>query len=660
MARTFPSSQPGFGPAIRSTSRTAATTQTSFVISRHDLFHSLIVFVLTALLLLAADILLLRQQTASYRIEVGNYRDEFFLSPAYDQQVEANGTTYRWTGAEARIVLGQIGVAEQAVFTLELGGRPEPALVQLLLNDQSLTAINATLEPRRYHVLLPPNQTDPAVVSIKSPTFTAPNDNRELGVTIQGFELNPMPGAWPMPTLAHYLAQLGIMLALQITMLRLGWRWPVQALIGVMLALVLAFLLGSALLLAYPYLSTMAAATILLAGLTWLLLPHAERRLDWLGTPREIRILWAIMIIACLIRLIGMLYPTFDGQDLGRNFRRQLMSLGGQMYIFSGSAEFARGLTIYPTGPYLFLMPGIILSTDIGALIETVLTILEGATGFLIAMLVRRLGGSKEAALFGSVLFLANYASFSVHVYQFSAQIFGQWFTAPIALLLLSAAPQRPTFRHWAFAILLLMFGVYSHIGVAILGISWMGMMLLLAIRRGDTHIWKAWALFIGSVLVAALFMYLNIIAITLTHASGVVEDRIGGDFLPGATRLFWQGLNLAYTPVGVLLIPLGFILLLRARPQLDRLIVPLGLVLTVLFYIAVYMVLKLQVRYFYFALPFALTFIALVLGRLAQRGRAARLVTWLLVGIVSLQTLTLWFATTFGNGQISMTPLTH
>jgi hypothetical protein len=243
-------------------------------------------------------------------------------------------------------------------------------------------------------------------------------------------------------------------------------------------------------------------------------------------------------------------------------------------------------------------------------------------------------------------------------VYQFSAQIYGQWFTAAVALVLL-AGNGRPTFRQWAFAILLLMFGLFSHIGVAILGISWMGIMLLLALRRRAPEVWRAIGLFALCVVGAAVFMYLDIIAETLTHTGTVLENQAGGVLFPGATPGLLKGLRLAYSDVGILLLP-GLLLLLTARPRLDRLIVPLGLVLTVLFYLAVDLTLKLQVRYFYFALPLAIALIALALGRLAARGGAGRTITWALVAVLTLQGLSLWFSTTFADGQISMTPLTH
>ncbi|MFL5804055.1 MAG: hypothetical protein ACJ8CR_20215, partial [Roseiflexaceae bacterium] len=62
----------------------------------------------------------------------------------------------------------------------------------------------------------------------------------------------------------------------------------------------------------------------------------------------------------------------------------------------------------------------------------------------------------------------------------------------------------------------------------------------------------------------------------------------------------------------------------------------------------------------FYFALPLALAAIAILLGRVAARGRWARRVGWVLVLALLLQGAIAWSGAAFGEIQISMTPLTH
>jgi hypothetical protein len=90
------------------------------------------------------------------------------------------------------------------------------------------------------------------------------------------------------------------------------------------------------------------------------------------------------------------------------------------------------------------------------------------------------------------------------------------------------------------------------------------------------------------------------------------------------------------------------------------RRVVPLAMLLTALLFFLVDLTLAMQVRYFYFALPLALAAIAIVLGRIAARGRWARVAAWTLVVTLLLQGAAAWFTAAFGDVQISMTPLTH
>lgn len=653
----------GLGPARPSAGLRVGSP--ALALGRRDGVRSLLVFLAVALLLLAADVALRALHPGDYRVAIGNYRDEFFFYGANDQEVAPDGRSYRWTTGESTLVLGQLGARRDTILTLELGGRPEPTPLELSLNGRPWLATSATTDPRHLRLLLPPDHADSLRIGIRSETFSNPGDSRRLGVKVEGFRVTFPGSGLALPNLSHYLSQLALVLAVQLTAIRLGLGWRGQAIVTAPIALALAALLSGALLLADDYLSSLAVASALLAGLTWLALPQAERLADIqgqrFGDRREIRILWAIMLAACAIRLLGMLYPTFDGQDLGRNVRRQLMTLTGQMYIISGSAEFAKGQTIYPTGPYLFLMPGMLFSADVGKLIETVLTILEGTTTFFVALLARRLGGGRDAGRIAAILFLGAYASFSVHVFQFSAQIFGQWLTAPIALLLL-AGDGWPSLRRWSLAILVLLFGIYSHIGVAILGISWMGAMLLLALLGQPRVAWRAIAVLVAAVVGALFFMYLDIAAITVSHTSSVLgRETGGGALLPGATPLLVKGLRLAYTDIGLALLPFGLLLLALRHRRLDRLFVPLGALVTVLFYLAVDLAFKLQVRYFYFALPLAMAVIAYTLGELARSyPRWGRVSAWALALSLAVQGVALWFSTAFGDGQISMTPLTH
>jgi hypothetical protein len=74
-------------------------------------------------------------------------------------------------------------------------------------------------------------------------------------------------------------------------------------------------------------------------------------------------------------------------------------------------------------------------------------------------------------------------------------------------------------------------------------------------------------------------------------------------------------------------------------------------------------LLLDVQVRYFYFALPLVLALIAIPLGRIAEWRRmpeVGRVLAWTIVIAIIVPQIALWFGGTWGEAKIPMTPLTH
>jgi len=631
----------------------------TFALTWRNARTSLAVLLAAALLLLVADVLSLQLHPGIYEIDIGTYRDSFFIDSANGRETTADGITYRWSTDGTNLWLEQIGVAPHALLTLQLGGRPTPGDVRLTLNDRPWVDFVAESQPRNYTLLLPPSAAGHLDISMYGSTFAVAGDSRRLGVKLEDVKLAIPHSAVSLPIPAQYLTQFALLVAAQLTLIRLGWRGRTQAAFLGLLAMALAVLLSTALPLAYAYLPRLAVAGALLALLTWLLLPLAERKLPWMGGANEIRLLWALALAACAIRLVGMLFPTFGGQDLSLNLGRLIKVISGQMVIIAGSSEFANGQTIYPPGPYLAVLPGAPLISDLASLMQGGIALLDGSTAFLVALLARRLGGNRHAARMALVLYAGSLAAFTAMSFGFSAQIFGQWFTTPIALVLLASdVPRQP--RTWLLAILLLLFGIFSHIGVAILGVTWFGLILAILLIRPQRSLWLPIVLLGASGLLVLSLLYIDIAAITLNHVAGTVSQRSSGYLLRGATPLLLKGARLSYSDVGIALLPLGLLLIARARLGLERLAVPLAWLLTLLLFLAIDLILAVQVRYFYFALPLLLTAIAILLGRLAARGRWGRLAAWALTLAIALQSILLWYSTAMGAGRLSMTPLTH
>jgi hypothetical protein len=254
--------------------------------------------------------------------------------------------------------------------------------------------------------------------------------------------------------------------------------------------------------------------------------------------------------------------------------------------------------------------------------------------------------------------------------YIFSAQIYGQWFTAPMLLLLL-AANGLPRPRTWLLVYILMAFQLLSHIGVMFLAVGWLGLTLALLTLAWRRISWWGWA---GYALTCALcfaLLYIFILDETFGHASSEVLPREAGVLFPGYRILLVNGLRIGYSDIGLALLPLGLWLIWRRARGVDThgdmprrglryLAAPAAMLLTLLFYLLVDLLLNVQVRYFYFALPLVLAAQGVALGFIAERGRWGRLAAWALALAIIAPMVALWVSATLAEGKIPMTPLTH
>lgn len=614
--------------------------------------------------LLLADLALLNALPGRYRVDVGTFRDKFYLYDTYRQET-LDGASYRWTRARSALSFDGVGVA-QAALTLHLGGRPAPGEVRLSIAGVPWANLTAEVAPRQYRLLLPPRPPQSLLIGIESETFQPPGDPRRLGVKIDAVGIDLLRGTLAAPLPAQLVAQYAALLLLTLTLLRLLVpRW-LLALAIVAGAIGLASVPAVDLLAAHAYLPRIALAALALAGITIAVLPPFERwfvrQLDY-GGAGEARLLWGLTLGAVVLRLVPVLYPTFGGQDLGRNLDRLFTTIGGQLVIIAPSGEFAKGLTIYPPGPYLGLMPLGVVSGDYEAWLQGALAIMDGFSALFVALLARRLGGSAAAGRLALVWYAASYTAFACLVYSFSAQTYGQWFTAPMALLLLGiggAASGRER-ALWTTTLILLLFAALSHIGVAFLAFGWMGMYLLIDTIVRRRVAWRMWLGVAGCAALALVMLYIFIVQQTLSHASAAILPASERSLFPGFRWLLISGARLAYSDLGLALLIPGLVLAVgRVGGDLARRVVPLSMLGTLLVYLLIDLTLNVQVRYFYFLLPLALASIGLALGWLAARGRLGALGAWALTAAVALPTVVLWLSATFGDGKISMTPLTH
>jgi hypothetical protein len=619
----------------------------------------LYLFLLGALLIFAVDCLGFWLLNDSYQMSAGTFRARYFLDGVSSVEESVDGQTYRWTLPEATIRFTSSSSNQASLLTLSLGSRPDAVSTQIRLDGVALVAVPLDDADRHIRVLLPPNTPNNFTISLSTPPLQVAGDNRSLGVLLRSFGLEVPQSGFRTPSLPLYLAQLVMLAAVLFTAARLRWSPLVQVLAVLLLIVLPALHLVSDGLAAQPYAQNMALAFCGLAALTWAVLALTDSIVQDAEQQFEIRVLWSIALFACLLRLLAVLYPTFNGQDIPLNVRRLLRVIDGDLIIVAGSSEFAGGQTIYPPLPYMAAMPLLLIVENASKTLQAFLAVVDGTTAMFVGLLARRMGGSWAAARMAALLFAGSYAALAAMNYSFSAQIFGQWFTAPIALILLAPGAFTQT-RRWLAACLLLLFAMLSHIGVAILAAAWMGLLALLSLWPPNRHGWWRLGLYLGTLGLAVIFLYSPVLTLILGHAGKTTGSRLSDALtLPGLTPGLWRGLWHAFNQIGGALAALGLVLVFHRidRHQRDVLLAALG---AALLFLAVNVFFGLQVRYFYFLVPLAFAVAGVLLGTIARCGRVGKTVAWALTIALVLFTIVDWLLTAFYDGKLTMTVLTH
>jgi hypothetical protein len=620
---------------------------------------------LLALLLVGAQsaLLSLRQPTAQLALAS---RDISFLgSGFYAPEQDARGS-YRWTAATAQVRLPVPAQGAFAVLRLHLGPAPPelaPPDMTLRLGQQPPARLDGSPEPRTYALLVPPAAAtaDGLDIRLQSDTFIIPPDTREVGLRLERLTL-AAPGTslvWLTP--AYALPQVALLALAGVLLLRLRVRpLPATALLALLAAALTSLLLLRPLLLP-DYVGRLAVAFVALALLTLLVLPLCERALSWAAPPALLRLLWGIALLACTLRLVGSLFPLFHAFDLGLNVERFITTVGGNLVVTSRSIEFRNGITVYPPGGYITLLPGVLLGLAPPVLIQGSLAIIDGFGAFTTGVLALALGMRRRAAILSAILYAAVPIHLTALWFGLTAQIFGQALMAPLALALLVAL-RSDSRRAWVAVAFLHTVALLTHIGVAIIGVAWLGLTwLALGARR--VLAWGAWWRFAwlqaGCLLVSVIGTYGYVIELKLQEAQYVADKVQTSGYVP-AYGLIVRAFHISFYEGGLLLLLPGLLLLWLWRHRLPRgggamIIGWLGVVGV---FLGIELLSALQVRYLYFLTPLACIAMALPLAALARRGRAAQIVAWGILLLLLVQGSLIWYRGTFENVMMSMSPL--
>lgn len=549
-------------------------------------------------------------------------------------------------------------------FSLQVG----PVLPELVntnftlgMNGQTYATIPQNRQSRQYHLLVPDEDLDgnDLIVDLQSAT-TATSDQRMVGLQVEEAALDILEDnqvVWP--TLAQIVLQC-LLLALFAVLL---WQLGVpQLFIGagpLLAAAGLAIGYSNQPLLFFLYLTRLVVALAFLILLTYWLLPRSERYLRSIADPRLVQVLWGIAILACIVRLLGALYPTFDAYDLQLNVGRLLKTMGGQLIDTNRSIEFRNSVAVYPAGPYLAFLPVLLLGLTPKLVVQASIALVDGFGALATAVLARAFGASSRTAIFCALVYAAVPVSLTALWYGLTAQVFGQALMAPLAVALLWALQRRGA-RYWVAASILLTISLLSHIGVAIMAVAWLGLAWLLVSfrRKFRQRVWQQLTLvLVTSGIASFLFVYGAVVLLGLEQTRDVGEKVLTSNYAP-AYNLIWRGFLIAFHPLGFLLLLPGFLLLWRRPlPFGARTLIGCWIAIVALFW-AIEMVSALQVRYIYFLTPLACILAGLCLDQLTRRGRIAHITAWMVLLLLFMQGTAIWWTGTFQHVAMSMVSL--
>lgn len=597
--------------------------------------------------------------------------DRIFLRGMYQPEVVNPGSaarTYRWARGDAEALL-PVGRNAPAIFSADMHAAPQPAgqpLAFAMYAGKELLRFDVPEAARRYRILLPPASVERGVIRLRfaSPTVTPPGDDRQLAVALDQVGVRPLPGP-ACPALAPVLAEM----ALASLIVALFWAN------GARMAGMLAAGLGATALLAG--LNTVASGWML-AGV-WPLLPVgatlvaanlAARRLLPRLAPAEAqfaRHLWLITLSGLALRLIGVSAPgfVFNDQDIQEIFLGNV--LRGEVFLFVGSHEFARGNTFYPSGPYTLALPLLLLRPALPFALHIGAALADACGPPLLALVARELRLGRRAALIAAGLLAPLPVFLTAIWWGFLGNISGQMFLL-LLLWLLLRYPRAPSRAGAAVLFVSFCLVLLSHVGVLILtvtaGLLTLGLAWLRP--RPSATAWRGMMLAGLGAFGACALVYLSAAAPPmLASAQTIMRDQN----LLSPERMAEHRAYLNYVlPVAVwrgmgtlpflLLLPGMPLLLQRAERPLGR-AVALGWLITPFIYVAVDYLNTMQVRYVYFIAPLCCLASAAVLGRLWERPAGRRVALAALALIVWLGVF-LWYRGAVLGIKMSLVPLTH
>lgn len=268
--------------------------------------------------------------------------------------------TFRWSEPQSEILVPHLNAGAMTA-QLRIAAPPVSSTTLLLEINKNLLTATLMPEPRTLHIFAPHQPNGSLHVILRNPTYIAPNDPRELGVTLFGMRVQPTTWQAWIPWTA-WLQLMGVLLCLGIGAWLAGLSDRVIAGLVIVLGALFALLLATT-----RTLITTDTARLLAAAGSGFVVVGAGKFLTWL-TPRDTAYpLWLdqdAMLVAGLtglgfaIRLIGIRHPQTNFSDLTLNINN-LNAVGSGDVLFTEGlpCEAGAGRAPYPPGFYVLLLP---------------------------------------------------------------------------------------------------------------------------------------------------------------------------------------------------------------------------------------------------------------------------------------------------------------
>jgi hypothetical protein len=360
---------------------------------------------------------------------------------------------YRWMQGDAAIVVPGAGGGPYIVEVAARSGRPDGSGAPSVWTPGPLPPVALSIpagdRPRRLSLLVPADARGDLRLTLRTETFQAPGDPRELAFVLHQVglrDVGSVPRAPAWPTLAALALTVAVIYGLAAA-LRVG-AWGAAALAGgTALAAAAALAFARPALTSFaPTLAALAVACAGLGAVVWAIARGAATK----ARRTELSRVLALVLLAFALRMGGMLHPQAIFSDLGFHAGKFFeVTLGNVFLTAPLPSDAGGGRAPYPPGFYLLLLPGQILEpTDGGrrVLVQGGSALFDSLALALVWALIRRAGLSQRAAALGAACYLLPtpaLESFSIGEY---ANLGGQALALPLlALIGLGALAPRPS-----------------------------------------------------------------------------------------------------------------------------------------------------------------------------------------------------------------------